>query len=99
MCGLFPRALFALVLLVLVGMAKAGTPQRIVFDVEHMTCPACGITIKAALKKEAGVSATQVDAKAATVTVDIDAELTSADRIARIISEAGFPAKARPDER
>lgn len=93
-----PTALLALVLLVFVGMASAVTPQRIVLDVDHMTCPACGLTIQAALKKEPGVSETQVDAKAATVTVTLDAELTSAERIARIISEAGFPAKVRIGE-
>jgi mercuric transport protein len=77
------------------GMALAATPKKAVLDVENMTCPACSITIEKALDKVPGVSKTQVDAKAATVTVDFDAERTNVPAIARAIGDAGFPAKAR----
>ncbi|WP_343214434.1 heavy-metal-associated domain-containing protein [Dokdonella sp.] len=43
-----------------------------------------------------GVTTRRVDAKAATVTVDFDSERASIGDIARVITEAGFPAKARP---
>lgn len=77
------------------GMAWAATPKKAVLDVENMTCPACSITIEKALDKVPGVSKAQVDTKAATVTVDFDADRTNVPAIARAISEAGFPAKAR----
>ena len=77
------------------GMALAATPKKAVLDVENMTCPACSITIEKALDKVPGVSKTQVDAEAATVTVDFDAERTNVPAIARAITDAGFPAKAR----
>ena len=77
------------------GMALAATPKNAVLDVENMTCPACSITIEKALDKVPGVSKARVDAKAATVTVDFDAGRTNVPAIARAITDAGFPAKAR----
>ena len=77
------------------GMALAATPKKAVLDVENMTCLACSITIEKALDKVPGVSKARVDAKAATVTVDFDAGRTNVPAIARAITDAGFPAKAR----
>lgn len=77
------------------GMALAATPTKAVLDVENMTCPACSITIEKALEKVPGVSKAHVDTKAATVTVDFDADRTNMPAIARAITDAGFPAKAR----
>lgn len=79
------------------GTALAATPKTAVLDVENMTCPACSITIEKALDKVPGVSKAQVDTKAATVTVNFDAERTTVPVLARTVSEAGFPAKARPN--
>lgn len=79
------------------GTSFAATPKTAVLDVENMTCPACSITIEKALKKVPGVSKTHVDTKAATVTVSFDAERTSVPVVTRAVSEAGFPAKARPN--
>ena len=84
-------------MLVWAGSALAATPKEAVLDVANMTCPACGLTIKKALDNVPGVSKTKVDAKAATVTVDFDAERTDPLTIARAITDAGFPAKARTD--
>jgi mercuric transport protein len=79
------------------GTVLAATPKTAVLDVENMTCPACSITIDKALDKVPGVSKTQVDTKASTVTVSFDAERTSVPALARAITDAGFPAKARPN--
>jgi mercuric ion binding protein len=75
------------------GTTYAAAPTTVVLDVANMTCPACGLTIKAALRHEPGVSSTEVDGKAGTVTVNFDAELTTVDRVAVAITESGFPAK------
>jgi periplasmic mercuric ion binding protein len=77
------------------GIALAATPKKAVLDVENMTCPACSITIGKALDKVPGVTATQVDTGTATVTVTFDAERTTVSAVARAVTEAGFPAKAR----
>ena len=77
------------------GLAIAATPKKVVLDVENMTCPACSITIEKALDKVPGVTGKQVDTEAATVTVTFDPKRVTAPAVARAISDAGFPAKAR----
>lgn len=77
------------------GLAFSATPQKVVLDVKNMTCPACSITIEKALDKMPGVTSKHVDVKAAAVTVTFNAEQTSASAVARAITDAGFPAKAR----
>ncbi|GAB2507704.1 hypothetical protein GCM10027084_23180 [Pseudoxanthomonas sangjuensis] len=89
------RQLIVGLMILWTGMASAATPKKAVLDVENMTCPACSITIEKALGKVPGVSKGQVDTKAATVTVDFDADRTNVPAIARAITEAGFPAKAK----
>lgn len=60
-----------------------------------MTRPACSVTIEKAPDKVPGISMARVDARTATVTMDFDAGCTSVAAIARTITEAGFPARAR----
>lgn len=85
----------ALMGLLWVGTAIAAPPDTVVLDAANMTCPACSITIEKALGKVPGVTDTQVDTEAATVSVTFDSERTSVSVIARAITEAGFPAKTR----
>lgn len=77
------------------GTAAATPPETVVLDAANMTCPACSITIEKALEKVTGVTDTRVDTQAATVRVTFDSERTSVPIIARAVTEAGFPAKAR----
>jgi periplasmic mercuric ion binding protein len=77
------------------GAAQAATPATAVLEVENMTCAACGLTIKTALQREPGVTSTEVDGDAGTVTVAFDAERITVDQVATAITEAGFPAKPR----
>lgn len=76
------------------GAAQAAS-ETAILDVENMTCPACGLTIKAALKREPGINSVEVDGDAGTVTVDFDEERNTVNRVALAITEAGFPAKPR----
>ncbi|GGK06202.1 heavy-metal-associated domain-containing protein [Luteimonas terricola] len=88
--------ILALVAALSIGAALAATPATVVvLDAENMTCPACGITIKKALEKVLGVAETKVDTRAETVTVAFDSSQTDISAIARAVTEAGFPAKAR----
>lgn len=79
------------------GLAAAAAPKKVVLDVQNITCAACSITIGKALDKVPGVQGKQVDAEAATVTVEFDPSRTSVAEVTRAVAEAGFPAKARPD--
>lgn len=85
-----------LLLALCAGNALAATPRTAVLDVRNMTCPACGIAISKALDKVPGVTGTQVNARAATVTVRFDAERTDPAMLARAVTDAGFPATTRP---
>ena len=60
-----------------------------IFNVEKMMCGGCEANVKKALADVAGVDSVEVDLEAKTVTVDgaIDAAA-----IAKIISDAGYPA-------
>ena len=77
------------------GTAHAAGPKTSVLDVANMTCPACSITIEAALDRDKGVLATQVDTETGIVSVQFDPDKTSEARVAKTITDAGFPAKAR----
>ena len=88
-------AIFGLLMVLGIGLAHAGSPKRVVLDVKNMTCPACSITIEKALGHLAGVAQTKVDTKANTVAVTFDSERTTAQAVARAISDAGFPATPR----
>ena len=88
---------FVVLMALWTGAALAATPKTAVLNVENMTCPACSITIEKALDKVPGVSKTQIDTNAATVTVSFDAERTNVPALAHAVTEAGFPAKERPN--
>jgi len=89
------KILLSLLLATWMSLAWAAPPKQIVLQVENMTCPACSITIERALATLPGVTAKRIDTQAATVTVTFDAERTNAAAIAKVITDAGFPATAK----
>jgi mercuric ion binding protein len=89
------KILLGLLLTTWMGLAWAATPRQVALQVENMTCPACSITIEKALDKVPGVTARRVDTQAATVIVTFDAERTTTAVIAKALTDAGFPAKAK----
>jgi periplasmic mercuric ion binding protein len=87
--------LLGLLMTIWMSAAWAVSPLRVILHVENMTCPACSITIEKALDKVHGVTATQVDTRAGTVTVTFDAKVADAAEIAKAITDAGFPATVK----
>jgi mercuric ion binding protein len=65
-----------------------------VFKVDGMHCGGCGDNIKSALAKAGGVYKVDVKSADKRVTVSFDASKITAEKIAKIISEAGYPASA-----
>jgi mercuric ion binding protein len=65
-----------------------------VFKVDGMHCGGCGDNIKTALAKATGIYKVDVKSADKRVTVSFDATKISADKIAKLISEAGYPASA-----
>lgn len=65
------------------------------FTIGRMTCAACPITVKTAMKRVVGVRSVDVDFASKTATVTFDPAVTSADRIARASTDVGYPAHLR----
>ena len=84
--------LFATVAILGLGIAHAATPGTAVLHAQNMTCPACNVTIRKALSRITGVTGTQIDLKAETVTVTFDADRTTPSALVRAVTDAGFPA-------
>lgn len=84
--------LFAVIAILWLGIAHAATPTTAVLHAANMTCPSCSVTIKKSLSRVAGVTSTKVDLKAETVTVAFDADRTTVPVLARVVTDAGFPA-------
>jgi mercuric ion binding protein len=56
-----------------------------------MTCAACPITVKTALKRVPGVSGVKVDYKTGIAEVNYDPNKTSADELAKAVTTVGYP--------
>lgn len=65
-----------------------------VFKVDGMHCAGCGDNIKTALAKAGGIYKVEVASADKRVTVSFDKSKITAEKIAKIISEAGYPAAA-----
>lgn len=89
------NGIIGLIAVLWVGLVLAAAPNTVVLDVQNVTCPACSLTIEKALEKVPGVTGQRVDTQAATVTVTFDPARTSASAVAKAVTDAGFPAKAR----
>src|SRR5688500_2285090 len=64
------------------------------FRVDGMHCGGCGDHVKEALAKASGVVKVEVKTADKRVVVSFDAAKISAEKIAKIITEAGYPASA-----
>jgi periplasmic mercuric ion binding protein len=66
--------------------------QTQLFKVEKMTCAACPITVKKAIKRVDGVKSVSVDFDAKTAVVVFDPSITNVDEIAAASTDVGYPA-------
>lgn len=88
-------------LLSLVGLSAAflGTalaaPQTVTLSVPGMTCSACPITVKTALKKVDGVSKTDVSFQKLEATVTFDDAKTDVQALTKATGDAGFPSTVK----
>ena len=75
--------------------AHAATSQSVTLDIKGMDCAACPITIKTVLEKQPGVSGVHVDFRKATAAITFDPAKVSPQRLAQVVTEAGYPSTAR----
>ncbi len=67
--------------------------QTRTFTVEKMTCAACPITVRAAMRVVEGVREVKVDLESRTATVTFDPGIATPDDIAAASARAGYPAR------
>ncbi len=76
---------------------KKEQPARVAtasFHVTGMSCDGCGEKVKTTLAQTAGVVKVEVKVADKRITVDYDADKLSPEKIAKIISDLGYPASA-----
>ena len=76
-------------------VALAGETRTATLEVSGMTCAACPLTVKAALKKVPGVSEVNVDIKSHHAKVKFDPAKTQPPQLAEAVTDAGFPATVK----
>lgn len=69
--------------------------RTITMNVENMTCAACPVTVRTAMKSVPGVKDVKVDFANKTAVVVFDAAQATTDAIAEASRLAGFPANVR----
>ncbi len=76
------------------GPAKAATAhsQTVTFAIANMTCPTCPITVKAAMRRVAGVQSVSISLERKTATVVFDPSRVKATMIAAASTGVGYPA-------
>jgi len=83
--------IFALFLVLSSVTVAADVIKTVTLEVQGMTCAACPITVKTALKRVPGVSDVKVDYNTGIAEVNYDPNKTSPDELAKAITTAGYP--------
>lgn len=71
---------------------QAARPETVTLDIKGMTCPTCPLTVKVTLMKQPGVTDVKMDARRNTAQVTFDSAKVSVDRLAKAVTDAGYPA-------
>ena len=87
------RLLFVVLLATPLGVLAA-EPQTVVLDIQNMTCELCPITVKKALDKVPGVTASKIDLANKTATVKFDPDQANVAALVKATTNAGYPSTA-----
>ena len=74
-----------------------GDMQQVVLIVEGMHCATCPITVRVTLEKLDGVKSAKVSMKEAKAFVDYDPTKVTPDRMAKAVTDAGYPTRVATD--
>lgn len=89
------RSWLASALALALASAIAGEPARVTLDVPSMNCSLCPIAVARVLRGQPGVLEATASLETKSAVVVFDPERTSADRLAKSVSAAGYPAAPR----
>src|SRR5712691_2231405 len=74
-----------------------GATQQVVLIVEGMHCATCPITVRVTLERLDGVKSAKVSMKEGKAFVDYDPTKVTPDRMAKAVTDAGYPTKVATD--
>ncbi len=90
------KKLFASFALAALFAAPAwAAPQTVTLSIPGMTCGACPITVRTALKRVPGVEKIGIDEAQKLVTVTFDNSRTSVQALTKATEDAGYPSTAK----
>ncbi|HEX5093837.1 MAG TPA: heavy metal-associated domain-containing protein [Burkholderiales bacterium] len=81
--------------LILAGAAQAAEPAHVTLDVPGMNCSLCPLAVVRVLRRQPGVRDASASLDTKSAAVDFDPALTSPARLARAVSNTGYPATPR----
>lgn len=81
--------------LALASAAIAAEPARVTLEVPSMNCSLCPIAVSGVLRKQPGVQEVKADLDSKSAQVVYDPARTTPERLARAVSDAGYPATPR----
>ncbi|MBU6460023.1 MAG: mercury resistance system periplasmic binding protein MerP [Proteobacteria bacterium] len=70
--------------------------RSVTLSIPGMTCGACPITVRTALKRVAGVEKVGIDETKKLVTVTYDDSKTNVQALTQTTRDAGYPSSVRP---
>jgi len=79
----------------LAAPALAGESARVTLEVPGMNCSLCPIAVAGVLRKQHGVQEASADLASKTARVVYDPGQTTAERLAKAVTDAGYAAKPR----
>ncbi len=75
--------------------AQAPATATVVLHVDGMHCATCPLTVRTALRRLDGVSDATVSTEAKTARVTYDPARVTPERMARAVTDAGYPARVQ----
>ncbi|MBI1424311.1 MAG: mercury resistance system periplasmic binding protein MerP [Gammaproteobacteria bacterium] len=85
------KKLFAILALAAVAAPAWAATQTVKLSVPGMTCGACPITVRTALKRVAGVENVNIDEAQKLVAVTFDDAKTNVQSLTKATKDAGYP--------
>jgi mercuric ion binding protein len=70
--------------------------QTVTLDLQNMSCAACPIAVRTALKRVPGVVEANVDFGSKTAVVTFDPAKTNVETLTRATADVGFPSRLKP---
>jgi mercuric ion binding protein len=89
-------SVFALIASVMMSSTAFAGERTITFAVDNMTCASCPYIVKNSMAAVLGVENVAVSFQAKTATVTFDDAKTNPDAIATASTNAGYPARPKP---